>query len=195
MMPMKISNFGKNKDKIMTNETSSSMEVNITKEGTINVSTEEITFSSIEKDRTNVHIVSDSPTFNVDQDKNKKISVIMTPGVVGPPGPPGKDGADGETAHNFLGPITLMKTPEDGYSYIDGYSIHEGYTILEEETRNLFVIDSGMNYQFVKTLSEKDIFQIIKGNEFGGRLFKIKNNNLVMIKEKDSDYWDIIEVI
>ena len=191
MMPMKISNFGKNKDKIMTNETSSSMEVNITKEGTINVSTEDVIFGSVEKDRTNVHIVSDSPTFNVDQDKNKKISVITTPGVVGPPGPPGKDGADGETAHNFLEPITLMKKENESFAFIDGYTIQEGYTILEKNTNKLYAINSSMSQENVKTCENKDIFQIVKGREFGGMLFEIKNNNPIMIKEKDANYWKI----
>lgn len=190
---MKISKFSKNKNKISTETTSTSMEVEITNQGNINISTEDATFGVVEKTKPEVHIVSDNPTFVVDADKNKKISVVMTPGLKGEKGEKGEDGVGGLV---FTPPvITMVDNYQDlkGFSNTGGTAINvEDWVLVKNDKKIYKKLNVGWEEVSI-SLTSKAV-SVSKGPN-GGQIYAEIDGEMKLIKESEKSFWIDYKVI
>lgn len=189
---MKISNISKNKQGIDINNTTSSMTVNLTQNGHVTVDQDEGKIGVVEKSRNVVSVHTENPTFEV-KNGAAKMSVVMTPGLVGPIGPqgePGRDGKDGVN-FNFIEPISLLLSGDTVLSrFIDGETVENETTVLIQETLEVYRYNEG--WSLVYNLKNNDIFQISRGNFFGGNMYEVRNQSLFLIKTTEINKWEIL---
>lgn len=189
---MKISNIPKNKRKIEIDNTDSSMTVDVSKSGNITVNQDAGKISVVEKKTNIISIKTEKPIFQI-KEGVAKIPVVMIPGLVGPIGPqgePGRDGKDGSN-FNFIEPISLLLSDDTVLSrFIDGETVENETTVLIQETLEVYRYNEG--WSLIYNLKNNDIFQISRGNFFGGNMYEVRNQSLFLIKTTEINKWEIL---
>lgn len=191
---MKISNIPKKKIEI--DNTTSSMTLDVSKGGNITVNQDAGKISVVEKKTNIISIKTEKPTFQISESA-AKIPVVMIPGLIGPVGPAGKDGQDGidgggGSSVNFLPPIAFATENFNYSTVVDGDTVFPGDYVLELSTLELWKYRMNETWHHEKTLSNDDVFQISKGNVYGGKMYKIIDYEIILIKESEINKWEII---
>lgn len=194
---MKISELSKNKNKIITQEKDNPTSINVNNKGEISVNKNDIKIGIAEKDKSQIKIISKDPVFNTNIDKEKKISVVMTPGLVGPPGEPGRDGEAFDQVYGEVDFYIEDLALEDisGKREIDGYIVKSPDTVFIG-TYGVFRVNDSGRWVKISNIQNLQIVNIKKGIEYEGvSLKKLENQNPKVVRSPYKHRWHTKEVI